>query len=359
MKNINNWKNDKYYYFPDDLNAYPDAWCYVVWSRRGAGKTYSALRYAYENEIKIAYMKRTIDDVTMICSGAEKGINLSPYVPISRDANIPIQAKLIGKGIGGFYDKFTDEGKPEGVPFSYCASLNAMKTIKGFDLSICDWMILDEFIPQSGEIVKKKEGEMLLDVYMTIARDRIKRGRKDLKLILFANAENISTPITYELDIVDDMINLQASGKSHYYIEDRGIVLHRIIDDEIALGEDEESGIYKAMKNTAWGMKAFGGEFSNNDFSNVGKVNLKQFHPVTGWTYKNKNCYVYMKDGYYFFTDSRADVKLYNLNHENDQKKFYYDYVLDLRVDCYEGKCTFKSYTYYDILMNYKHFFKL
>jgi len=176
---------------------------------------------------------------------------------------------------------------------------------------------------------------------------------------IFVNAENISTPITYELDIVDEMINLQASGKSHLYLEERGILLHRIIDDELPLAEEEESGIYKAMKNTPWGFKAFGGEFSNNDFSNVGKVKLKQYQPITGWTYNNKECYIYMKDGNYFFTDSRADVKLYNLNHENDQKKFYYDWVLDLRVDCYEGRCTFKSYTFYDILMNYKSFFRL
>ena len=31
-------KNDKlYYHFEDDLNAYPDAWCFVVWSARGKG----------------------------------------------------------------------------------------------------------------------------------------------------------------------------------------------------------------------------------------------------------------------------------------------------------------------------------
>ena len=41
---MSDFKNEKYYYFPDDLERYPDAWCYIVWSRRGPGKTYSALR---------------------------------------------------------------------------------------------------------------------------------------------------------------------------------------------------------------------------------------------------------------------------------------------------------------------------
>lgn len=354
------WRNDKYYYLPDDLEKYPDAWCYVVWSRRGAGKTYSALRYAHEEQIPIAYIKRTIDDVTLICSGINHGINLSPYVPISRDTGENIVPQLIGKGIGGFYDKFDSDGKPIGNPFSYCLALNSMKTIKGFDLSICDWMLLDEFIPQAGEIVKHKEGEMLLDLYMTISRDRVLRGRKDLKLILFANAENVSTPITYELGIVDDMINLQASGRSHLYLKERGILLHRVTDSDAPLEELEYSGIYRGMQGTSWFAKSFGGDFSNNDFSNIYKVNLKQYIPITGWTYKGQDVYIYNRDGNYYFTKSKNNkVHLYDLNKENDQKKFYYDFVIDLRVSCYEGFCNFESYTMYDILINYKNFFKL
>ena len=60
---MDNWmENKKYYHFNDDLEKYKDAWCFVVWSRRGPGKTYSALRYSYENNIPICYMKRTKDD---------------------------------------------------------------------------------------------------------------------------------------------------------------------------------------------------------------------------------------------------------------------------------------------------------
>ena len=357
---MNDWRtNDKYYHFHDDLEAYPDAWCYVVWSRRGPGKTYSALRYSYEEGIPICYMKRTKDDVKTVC-GVRGGIDLSPYVPINRDGHYNITSQLIYEGIGGFYDHYDDEGKIEGAPFSYIVALNALKTVKGFDLSICDWMLLDEFIPQVGEITRLKEGEMLLDMYMTISRDRLKRGRGDLKLVLFANAENISTPVTYELDIVDTMIDLQASGESHHYIEDRGILLHHITDEEIPIMEEEKGGIYKAMQNTAWGAKAFGGEFSNNDFSNVARVNLKNYAPVVSWKYKNKYTYVYVRDGYYYFTSARNDVApLYDLDRENDQKRFYYDFVLDLRNECIENRCKFRNYTMYDILMNYRKFFKV
>ena len=53
-------KNNKYYQIQDDVAAYPDATIYIVWSRRGVGKTYSALKYPYEQGFKTVYMKRNL-----------------------------------------------------------------------------------------------------------------------------------------------------------------------------------------------------------------------------------------------------------------------------------------------------------
>lgn len=352
------WKSPDYYFFPDDMAKYPEAWCYVVYSRRGPGKTYSALRYAYEEDIKMVYLKRTIDDVNIICAD-KKGIDMSPYVPINRDGHYSIKPQLISKGIGGFYDKYDDEGNLIGAPFAYCIALNAMKTVKGMDLSICDWMLLDEFIPQSGEIVKHAEGEMLLDLYMTIRRDRLKRGREDLKLILFANSENISTPITNELEIVDAMADLNASGKTHLYLEDRGIMIHHITETEIPLKEDKDSGIMRAMEGTAWAAKAFGGEFANNDFSNIGHSRLKNYQPVCGYIYKRRCYYVYRKDEEYYICRARHDGEVYDLARESEQNRFYYDHILDLREAFIDGHLTCQKYSMYDLIVNYKKFFRI
>ena len=41
MNNYNfnpDWKSKKYYFFPEDIEKYPDAWCFVIWARRGPGK---------------------------------------------------------------------------------------------------------------------------------------------------------------------------------------------------------------------------------------------------------------------------------------------------------------------------------
>ena len=355
-------KNNKlYYHFEDDLNDYPDAWCYVIWSARGKGKTYSGLKYSLEENIPIVYMKRTIEDVSLICSANNYGFDPSPYVPINRDCGYNIKAKSIENGIGGFW-KFNADNEPDGIPVSYCLAMSAIKRFKGFDFSRCDWIIFDEFIPQLGERVSRKEGELLLDLYMTIARDRQKRGKKPLKLVLFANAEEISTPVTNTLEIVDIMADLNASGNTHYYDKERGILLHHITSEEFPMLEEEKEGIYKAMAGTAWGAKSFEGSFSNNDFSNVDRASLKHMKAFIHIHYKNKDYFIYQNgnNGFYYMTTSRGKALFdYDLNRENDQKKFWIEHQADLRDACIEGRMKFERYTMYDLIINYKKFFNI
>ena len=151
-------------------------------------------------------MKRTNEDVDLICTGSENPdlkVDMDPFVPLNRDFGWNIKPKLIKKGIGAFYE-CNDDGEPVGAPIGMILSLARIKSIKGADFSRAEFICLDEFIPQSFEIVRRKEGEGLLDVYMTVIRDKVKRGGS-LKLVLFANAEEISTPVTNAFEIVDDM----------------------------------------------------------------------------------------------------------------------------------------------------------
>ena len=347
----------KYYHFEDDLHNYPDAWCYVVYSPRGPGKTYSSLKYSYENHIPIVYMKRTQEDVKFICRKPEKGYDSSPYVPINRDCGYNIHGNVIDNGVGGFWD----DNEEDGLPIAYCFSLNVAKKIKGFDTSRCDWMVLDEFIPLPGERVNRKEGEQLLECYRTIGRDREKRGRGPLKLVLFANAEEISTPITSTLEIIDNMADLNASGESHLYLEDRGILLHHITPKEIPIEEVEKQGIYKAMQGTSWFDRSFGGEFTNNDFSNVKPQSLKGYRGYIHIKYKTHNYYIYMNDaGYYYMCKSPTKCPFsYDLNRENEQKLFYMNHQIDLWHDCAEERVKFQSYTMYDLVINFTKLFNV
>lgn len=352
-------KTDNYYHFEKDLQEYPDAWCYVVWSARGKGKTYSALKYSFEEKIPIIYMKRTIEDVQLICNDNKYGFDPSPYVPINRDYHYNIHARSIENGIGGFW-QFNDENEPEGLPISYCLAESAIKRFKGFDFSRCDWICFDEFIPQLGERISRKEGELLLDLYMTVARDRQKRGKAPLKLILFANAEEISTPITNTLEIVDIMADLNASGRTHYFDNDRGILLHHITSEEFPIQEEEKMGIYEAMKGTAWGAKSFEGSFANNDFSNVEFKSLKGMTPYIHIHARMHDYYVYLhkNSGMYYMCSSRGSCMFdYNFDKENDQKRFWIEHQAELRDACIGDKMKFQKYSMYDLIINFKKFY--
>lgn len=355
--------NDGYYHFGKDLEEYPDAWCYVVWSKRGPGKTYSGLWYPYGHDTKIIYIKRTVEDINLIASGGDKGENLSPYKALNRDKNIDIKPSKIQDGLCGFYNANAD-GEPAGSPIALGMALNKIKTIKGFDASDYDWILLDEFIPQIGERTSAgvREGELLLDLYMTVSRDRVKRGKDDLKLVLFANAEEISTPITNTLEIVDDMSEMNNTGERIRYLEDRKILLHHITEEEVPTTEKErQSGIYVSMSKTAWGRKAFYGDFANNDFSNVQRLSLKYMQCLLELKYKGHNYYIYAReDGMYYMCTSKQKAPLvYDLSKENDQKLFFELWYFQLKEQCINGRMKFQKYSMYDLLINYKSFFKV
>lgn len=350
----------KYYDVMDDITAYPDAWCYIVYGPRGSGKTYSALRAKKDGKSPFIYIKRTKDDVDLITAGTAYGTDFSPYKPINRDFGTNIKAQRIRRGIGMFWN-YNDKDEQEGPPIGYLFSLNGTKNIKGFELSECDWMVFDEFMPQKGERISRAEGDQLLDMYMTVARDREKRGKEPLKLILFANSTEISSPVTNTLEVVDTMADMVAAGRLLYYDEKRKILFHQLTEGQFKINSEENMAIADAMMNTQWGKMSFAGDFAYNDFSNINYKSIKKMQPLVHLHYKNYDYYIYLsEDGNYYCCNSKQKCQYeYDLNLENDQKRFWLEWGIDLREVCIDGRFTFQKYTMYDLIVNYKKFFEL
>lgn len=358
-----------YYNVMDDVNAYPDAWSYIVIGGRNTGKTYGALKATIDNAIKHAFVKRTIDDVALLCAGNGKigtkvsqfGIDLSPYKSVNRDMHTNIRAFQIDKGIGAFWN-CNEDNEPFSDPVGYLIALNAIQKFKGFDMSDCDWIIFDEFIPQQWERVNRKEGEQILDLYKTISRDREHRNRPPLKLIALANATQVSNPLCNILEVTDVIVDMQNSGTECYYDAERGIFIRVLQTNEEFMKVEQKSHIYKAMGNTQWGKMAFSNEFGYNDFTAIKKVNLKGYRGLIKLQYKQDIYYIYYNDsGNYIMSKSICNhcKTDYNLNRENDQKAFNLEYRYMLKDACINGRMTFESYTMYDIIINYERIFKL
>ena len=358
--------NNYYYDIRVDLKNYPAAWCYIVVGGRNTGKTYSTLKMCYEDNKKFVFVKRTNEDVKLICAGSGKlgskmasyGVDLSPFKSLNRDININVKAFLIFDGLGGFW-KCDDENNPVGDPIGYIISLNSVTKVKGFDLSECDYLIFDEFIPQPWERVSRKEGEMVLDLYKTISRAREHLDREALKLICLANATSVSNPITNILEVTDLLVEMDIIYADVRYLEDRAILIHKIIDSPEFYEKEKNSPIYKAMAGTQWADMALENKFAYNDTSNVSRLNLKQFQCLCKIRYKKHDYYVYFKEGQYYMTEKRSNHYSfeYDLNKENDQKRFWLENGIDLRCECINGNMLFDTYTMYDIIVNYKKFF--
>lgn len=339
----------EYYDVFEDLKNYPETTILVAYSRRGVGKTYGALYGALERGWPISYIKRTDRDIDLLCRSS-KNFDTSPYKPINRDhPEYNIWPKKFGDGLGAFY-QMDGDNNPIGDPKAYAFSLNKIADIKGFDVSETELFIMDEFIPQATQRVSSKEAEALLDAHETACRDRVKRGKSAIPMLLFANAEDLYCPIIDLLELMDPISELNHTGKSILYLEERGILIHHV--NEIELTEAEKStGLYKAMYGTSWWKKSYYGQF-HNDFSNVEKKVLKQYKPLARCIYREGDFYIYKKDRDYYIckTPSNKYTAEFNLNKDNDVRLFYAKYVWNLNEACMNGHVKFSHYSLYDLI---------
>lgn len=355
-------KNEKIYYnIADDMKAYPDAWCYMVVGGRNTGKTYGALTYYLMEKEPNVFVKRTNKDIELLCAGNHIGdkapdydIDLSPYKSINRDTGEHIKAFKIDDGLGAFF-KCNQEGCADGSPVAYLLSLFAVSKYKGFDLSECPAIIFDEFIPQPWDRVNRKEGEQLMELYKTVARDRTLRGKPELKLICLANAVNVFNYTAEVLEVTDIIADMTIHKREVTYLEDRGIFIRILQTSEKMMQEEQKTGIYRAMQGTAWGRVAFGNEFAYNDFSNVGKVALKGYRPEVKITHKMQDFYIYSNGERYYMTTAKSKCpQEFDLNKEMEQKSFWYEWGIDLLSASIDGRMKFEKYTMYDLIVNYK-----
>lgn len=351
--------NDGYYHLGADIEKYPDAVIYVIMSQRGPGKTYSALRYGLRTNQQLIYMKRTKEDVDLI---ANEGMSMSPYEPLNRDFDIDIKPRHISKGIAGF---FRGDADVNSKPVSYCLALNALKTIKGMDLTTADLMVLDEFVPTLGDIqVRRTEGQLLLDTYMTASRDREMRGRPPLKLVLMSNTEQLACPIMDELELVDPTTELIMSGESYLYLEDRKILIHYIRPQEYEVtSKAQDMGMALCMRGTSWAARAFGGDFSGkgNDLSSVlVSKSLKGFTCEAEVIYKRKPFWVYKNRATGEWRACRVPhsaKKVMDLETDQGIRNFY-ALATNINIGLFHGRFTADSYSIYNVCANFNKVLK-
>lgn len=365
-----NLRNDYYFGVAAYIEKYSDAIILIFIGGRNTGKTYSSLVYVLKKDYKFVFVKRTMEDVKILCAGNGKVSNkakqyaadLSPFVAINRDFGTNIKAFEIIPGLGGFYPCDKD-GAPCGDPIGYIVALSAVSKVKGFDLSVCDIIIFDEFIPEIWERVNRKEGDQLMQLYKTVSRDREHRGRPPLKMLLLANAEMISNPVFNTLELTDIVTEMQINGTHEYYNAERGIAIVRVQTSKEFQDIESKSKIYAAMDGTQWAQMALNNNFAYDDFTAVKKIDMRKYGLYCTFRHKNKLYYVYSNGERWYISSKRngkcATSDHYDLSRQTECERFYYDVIIMLRSASIDGRVLFEKYSLYDIIMFYKKNYKI
>ena len=211
---------------------------------RATGKTYGALKYAYESHTRFILMRRTQAQTDLINKP-----EFNPYKAINQDLGTDIQVKSISKYNSKIYEPVEDGAQLLG----YTCALSTISNLRGFDASDCKLLIWDEFVPEKHERPIKGEGAAFLNAYETINRNRELKGEPPLQVLGLANAFNIANPVFLELGLVGRCEKMKNNDQEFFMDPERGILLVLLQHSKISKAKADtalyrlSSGSYKDM----------------------------------------------------------------------------------------------------------------
>ena len=89
---------------------------------------------------------------------------------------------------------------------------------------------------------------------------------------------------------------------------------------------------------------------------------MKHLKPIVALSYNKNFYYIYFNQHKQMFymcgVSSGKFTKHYDLDTDNGYKSFYRDYVFSLQEKTINGIMSYERYTMYDLIMNYKKYFK-
>lgn len=300
---------------------------------RGKGKTFSGLngdpekgglqRALVDPEYKFLYARRTQEEAEMCqCSKGEEGTNPFKQINLKKGTNVGFFK--INKKMSGIYemDK-SQEGKilPVGRQLGYGCGISTIGSMRSIDLTDVKDAICDEFIAEAHVRAIKNEGDMFLNAYESINRNRELEGMPPMNMYFISNSTNIYNPLFVVLGIVNICERMMQKGQEHYYDKKRGLAIHIFASS----GQYEEfkrkSAIGRLTAGTKFYDSAIENKFSYNDFSLIGHRNLKGYIPIC--SIKNE-VYIWKKKGSeeYYCTYAKGQCPNFNVESEQDRRAF-------------------------------------
>lgn len=267
----------------------PAPFTFVV-GGRGIGKTYGALEYMIYNAKKFMFLRRTQSQTDLINKP-----EFSPFKRLNIDHGWDIVTAPLTKYNSGFYwGEEDDKGglKASGPAIGYTAALSTFSNIRGFDASDIEYMIFDEFIPESHERPIKNELAALMNCYETVNRNRELQGDKPVKLLCMANANDIANPCFIGLNLIKRVTSMFEKGTEYWYDAKRGVSIYIIQRSPIS-EKKQGTALYQLNQESAFNEMSLKNEFSANQTSTISSRQLKEYRLIFGigeiYVYRHKS----------------------------------------------------------------------
>lgn len=250
---------------------------------RATGKTYGALDYVLEDDVRFMLMRRTQAQADLINKP-----DFSPFKPVCDDRHIDITTASVSK----YNAKFMLEDQTIG----YTCALSTIANMRGFDASDVKLLIYDEFIPERHERPIKSEGAAFLNAYETMNRNRELKGKRPLTVLCLANAFDIANPIFLELGLVGIAEKMKQNGRELYIDRDKSILI-LLPDSNKIMKQKNETALYKLTEGSEFKAMALNNDFIYNPTENIKSMPLREFNPVvtvgeiTIYKHKSKRLY--------------------------------------------------------------------
>ena len=320
----------------------------IIVGGRGTGKTYGALKYVKENNIKFMFSRRTQEQVNLI-----KQPVFNPYKVLNNDMHWNVQVSPIGPKVYGFYDSFRDidsgEYHMDNVPFGIIAAVSTFSNMRGFDASDVKVWLYDEFIKESKDKPIKEEGKAILNMYESMNRNRELKGEPPIKFLAMANSEDIANPLMIELGLVTVATRMQKNHQEQYFDKERSIALYLPQRSPISQ-QKAETALYKLTKYSQFNKMALDNEFVDVDLTLVRSAKLSEYRPLV--RVGEITVYQHKAGNQYYVTDHHSGQCQTYTSGATDLKRFLrsYSWLWNAYLN---GRVYFEEYLFQVLLEKY------
>lgn len=307
---------------------------------RGTGKTYGALKYAYESEKTFIYLRRTQTQIDLIVNQ-----EFNPFESLNSDMGWDVGCYTINKYNKGFYLEEFNEEKEKfekvGDPIGYGMALSTISNLRGFDASNVELLIFDEFISERHERPIKNEADAFLNAYETMNRNRELKGKKPIQCLFCANANNLANPLFLKLNLLTQASKMIRDNIEFAQLPHRESTMTILQESKIS-EQKRETALYKLARGTAFEAMSLENKFVYDEHYHVGHKPLIEYKPIV--QIKELTIYKHKSKREYYVSEYCNGTPLKTYGDTNVELQQFAQNERYLRRAFYNGHMWFEHY---------------